>query len=311
MNENTNIIFTPLAAESLGVRSMSTYVETPDIKVLIDPGVSLGKRFGLLPHPLEYREIMNCRERINTVASKVDIITISHYHFDHATPTYTDYVWNFSSLNIAKKIYYDKIILAKDTRSSINASQRRTGWMLKKILGVNIKDFKVADNQTFTFGKTKLRFSKPVFHGEENTTLGWVLMLTIEYDGEKVMHASDVQGPILEETLDNIFAEHPKLVYISGPPIYLLDYRIKESTVHKSIENITRVDEWIKSIKPILETAETLGHKVLTAAEFLGRPNNVLESRRRELYKSDKPSEAFMKWMRLSDLKQKETPPPV
>ena len=52
-----NFKIIPLAAESLGVRSMCTYVETPDLRILIDPGVSLGPRFGLLPHPKEYEAI--------------------------------------------------------------------------------------------------------------------------------------------------------------------------------------------------------------------------------------------------------------
>ena len=126
------IRFIPLAAESLGVRSMCTYVETPDITVLIDPGVSLGQRFGLLPHPREYRAITDCRARIRDFASKAEVITISHYHFDHITPAYTDYVWNLSNFDVARQIYTNKTILAKDTRASINPSQRRRGWMLKK-----------------------------------------------------------------------------------------------------------------------------------------------------------------------------------
>jgi len=37
-----NIKVIPLADESFGVRSMCTYIETPDVKILTDPGVSLG-----------------------------------------------------------------------------------------------------------------------------------------------------------------------------------------------------------------------------------------------------------------------------
>ena len=44
----------PLASESLGVRSMATYVETKDCKILIDPSAALGpKRYGLSPHQKE------------------------------------------------------------------------------------------------------------------------------------------------------------------------------------------------------------------------------------------------------------------
>ena len=42
----------PLAFDSFGVRSMATFVETDDLKVLIDPGVALAPvRYGLEPHP--------------------------------------------------------------------------------------------------------------------------------------------------------------------------------------------------------------------------------------------------------------------
>ena len=45
---------TPLAADSMGTRSMATFVETGDCRILIDPGAELGPmRYGLAPHPLE------------------------------------------------------------------------------------------------------------------------------------------------------------------------------------------------------------------------------------------------------------------
>ncbi len=39
------IKITPLAFESMGVRSMCTLVETKDLKVLVDPGVSVAPAF--------------------------------------------------------------------------------------------------------------------------------------------------------------------------------------------------------------------------------------------------------------------------
>lgn len=326
-NKEENIRFIPLAAESLGVRSMCTYAETSDIKVLIDPGVSLGQRFGLLPHPKEYKAMIACRESINIFASKAEIVTISHYHFDHATPTYTDYVWNFSDFNIAKHIYNNKIVLAKDIRASINPSQRRRGWMLKKTIKSFVKDFKVADNQTFIFGKTKLKFSEPVYHGEENTPLGWVIMLTIEYEDKKIMHASDIQGPIFDKTLSIIFAENPQVVYIGGPPLYLIDYRVKRNILKEGIDNLTklvevvptvildhhllRAEDWNNFLKPTFEVARKFKHKLVTAAEFLGKQNNFLEFKRAELYENEKPSEIFMKWAHLPPSKQMKMIPPI
>ncbi|MFH0897906.1 MAG: hypothetical protein V1850_07685 [Candidatus Bathyarchaeota archaeon] len=144
----------PLAAESLGVRSMSTYITTPDVKVLIDPGVSLGPRFGLLPYPIEYRLLKECRKNIACAAAESDIVVINHYHFDHSTPTFTDYVWNFLDMEVAHQIYGGKIMLAKDFKSNVNAIQRRRGWMLKNAIKDCVKEFITANNRTFIFGST-------------------------------------------------------------------------------------------------------------------------------------------------------------
>ena len=45
----------PLAADSIGVRSMATYVECGQTRVLIDPGAALApNRFGLPPADAEW-----------------------------------------------------------------------------------------------------------------------------------------------------------------------------------------------------------------------------------------------------------------
>ena len=82
---------TPLAAESFGVRSMCTLVQTPDVTLLLDAGVSLcPNRFGLPPHPTEFKAIIKLRKRLAEAADKAEVVTISHYHFDHHTPSYED-----------------------------------------------------------------------------------------------------------------------------------------------------------------------------------------------------------------------------
>ncbi len=62
----------PLAAESLGVRSMCTFVETADVRVLLDAGVSLGPyRLGFPPHPREYEALKESRRRIAEAAERL------------------------------------------------------------------------------------------------------------------------------------------------------------------------------------------------------------------------------------------------
>lgn len=319
---------TPLAEESLGVRSMCTYIETTDTKILLDAGASLApKRWGYPPHPREYQALAECRKKITRTAEKANITTISHYHFDHHTPSYTDWFTNWSSPETAKKIYQGKLVLAKSYRSMVNASQRRRGWMFKKTGGSHAKRIESADGKTFQFGETKLKFSDPVFHGPENTELGWLLMVTIESADEKVMFASDVQGPIHTPTLNQILAEKPQLVMIGGPPTYLAGFRVKDEHIETGMQNLKtlvenvpttilehhtlRDEKWRSQTQPIFDTATQVGHKVLTAAEFSGTKNNLLEFRRRQLFETEPPSSDFIKWLKMPLQKRKLQKPPI
>src|SRR5213083_3408088 len=73
---------TPLAADSLGARSMATLVETPDVTVLIDPSVRLAPyRYDLPPHELEEDRMRALWRGIRDASKKADILTVSHYHY--------------------------------------------------------------------------------------------------------------------------------------------------------------------------------------------------------------------------------------
>ncbi len=318
----------PLAEESFGVRSMCTFIETPDVRVLLDAGASLGpNRFGFPPHPKEYKAMAVCREKIAQAAKKADVVTVSHYHFDHHTPSFTDWFCNWSSGGVAKGIYEGKLVLVKNYRALTNFSQRRRGWMFKKTGGKYAKKLEAADGRPFEFGATKLRFSEPVFHGHENSELGWILMTTIEYGDERILFASDVQGPMYESTLELIVAESPQLVIIGGPPTYLSGFRVPEEHVQHGLRNLEslaqRVPEmvlghhllrdegWRELSQRIFDVASKVGHKVVTAAEFVGEKSNLLECRRKELYESEPPENSFQKWLRLPVSERKKTRPPI
>jgi len=318
----------PLASESFGVRSMCTSVETSDVRVLLDAGASLGpNRFGFPPHPREYEAMAECRQRISKAAEKAEVVTISHYHFDHHTPSYEDWCYNWSSAEVAKKIYGEKLVLVKSYRSMINFSQRRRGWMFLKTGGKHAKRLETADGKVFEFGDTVIRFSDPVFHGPQGSALGWVLMSTIEHDDERVVFAPDVQGPMHDPTLKIILAERPQLVIMGGPPSYLAGFRVEENHVHRGIQNLENVvkkvpvtilehhllrdEKWRELSQPIFNAASKTGHMVLTAAEFFGKENKLLESRRKQLFEAEPPSTEFTKWVKLPHPKRKLIRPPI
>jgi len=318
----------PLAFESLGVRSMCTYVETPDIKILLDAGVSLGpRRYGLSPHPKEYEALREKRETMLRVAEKVDAVTVSHYHFDHQTPSYTDWAYNWSSAEIADKIYTGKLVFAKSYRSYVNFSQRRRGWLFAKTSGRKAERLEVADGRSFRFGDTNVIFSRPVVHGEENSDLGWIVMTTVEHnEEERFLFASDVQGPMSDETLDIILAERPHLIVIGGPPLYLAEM-VRQESMDRAFENLQKIVEvvpntildhhllrdegWRTKAQRIFDVASRTGHGVFTGAEFAGEENRLLESQRTKLYEDYPPSQEFVKWSKIPVLKRKLAPPPI
>jgi len=318
----------PIAAESLGVRSMCTYIETPNIRVLLDAGASLcPNRFRLPPHPREFEAIIEVRGKIAEFAQKADVVTISHYHFDHHTPSFEDWICNWTDAETARQIYREKLVLAKSYRVDVNASQRRRGWVFEKTGGKYAKKVEFTDGKNFSFGKTRLRFSRPVFHGSPNTPIGWVLMTTIEHEDERVLFSPDVQGPMDEVALKIILAEKPQLLIIGGPPLYLAGFRVDDLQIQRGLKNLEtlaktipvvivehhllRDVEWRKSAKQIFKSARDFGNKVVTAAEFLGEENRLLEAERKQLFKDNPPSSGFEKWSRLPELKQRKTKPPL
>jgi hypothetical protein len=319
----------PLAAESLGVRSMCTYVETPDVRVLLDAGVSLcPNRFGLPPHPEEFRAIDNCRTLIADAADKAEIVTISHYHYDHCTPSFEDWLCNWTELReTARQIYEGKTVFAKNPRERINYSQRERGWLFQKTSGKYAERIEIADGKAFTFGDTRLRFSEPVFHGPENSDLGWVLMATVEFQHERFLFAPDVQGPMSNGTLETIVEEKPQLLMVGGPPLYLALSKVSEDQIQAGLKNLERIVElvphvilehhilrdesWHEKAINILYSAYKSGNTIQTAAEFAGKENAFLEAVRKRLYAENPPPKEFEKWRRGNEETRKHVKPPI
>ena len=321
------ITVTPLAFESLGVRSMCTLVKTKDVSVLLDAGVALGPRFRLMPHPQEYRARDEARSRIENAAVDAKIVTISHYHNDHHTPNFADPVWLGSSPESLERIYKGKIVLAKDSRRRINTAQRRRGWMFRQTAEKIAEKFVAADGESFEFGRTRVRFPQPVPHGEDESGLGWVLPCIIERSKEKMIFAPDLQGPVVAETLELLVSEKPGLLIIGGPPTYLQGFRIGDEffqTALRNLERLTEVietvvvdhhllrdNEWYEFLAPVRKSAEKVGHVILTAAELDKTEPHPLECQRQKLYDEDKPSTEFTEWTKLPEAKQSVTPPPI
>jgi predicted metallo-beta-lactamase superfamily hydrolase len=279
----------PLASDSMGTRSMATFVETGDIKILIDPSVSLGPiRYGLSPHPKEEAKLGVHKRRIGSYARRSEVLIITHYHYDHHDPD-------------EPGIFRDRILLAKHPTKNINKSQKKRARILLKELGDNPEDIRYSDGEEYKFGRTKLRFSKAVPHGS-NTKLGYVTEVSISEGKKKFLYTSDVQGPCLDDQTQFIIDENPNIIYCDGPMTYMMGYRYAKRYYEASIENIKRImDEtrvktialdhhllrdikWEEKISDVFSHAKKRKVKVMTFADFIGRKNLILEARRKELW---------------------------
>jgi len=279
----------PLAFDSFGVRSMATFVETDDLKVLIDPGVALAPvRYGLEPHPLEWQRLDEAWEAIKQYAENADVLIVTHYHYDHHDPG-------------SPELYKNKTVFIKHPTQNINRSQQeRAALFLEAIKGMP-KKLEVADGKNFQLGKTFINFSKAVCHGT-NPRLGYVTEVSIRSNSEKFLYTSDVEGPSLEDQIGFILAEKPDVLFVDGPMTYMIGYRYSYKSLEISNSNLVKAIKetslntivldhhflrdlnYKARIKPIYEAAEKRGVKVVTAAEFCGRKIEMLEALRRELY---------------------------
>jgi hypothetical protein len=280
----------------------------------------------LPPHPIEFQTIARLRKRIAEAADKAEVVTISHYHFDHHTPSYEDWVVNWTEANeTARQIYQDKTVLMKNPKEKINASQRQRAWMFQKTGGKYAKKLEAADGKTFTFGRTVLRFSEPVAHGSEESMLGWVIMAVVEHGGERFMFAPDVQGPMSSHTLELILKAQPAVIMLGGPPFYLGGFRVEVAQLEQGLRNLESIvqavplvivehhalrdESWTQKISSVYQQASKAGHSVMTAAEYLGNENVFLESRRKHLYRDFPPSNEFKQWIKTLSNKTIAKPP--
>jgi predicted metallo-beta-lactamase superfamily hydrolase len=279
----------PLAFDSFGVRSMATFVETDNLKILIDPGVSLAPlRYGLEPHPLEWQRLDETWNVIKQYAQESEVLIVTHYHYDHHDPDYPE-------------LYSGKTVFIKHPTQNINRSQRdRAAFFLEAIKGLP-KRLEIADGKSFQFGETIISFSKAVCHGT-NPRLGYVTETCIKCGGEKFLHTSDVEGPSLEEQIAFILSEKPDILFVDGPMTYMLGYRYSFKSLEISNANLVRAIKetgvrtlvldhhflrdinYKMRIKPVYEEAQKYDVKVITAAEFSGRKIEMLEALRKELY---------------------------
>ncbi len=278
----------PIASDSMGTRSMATFVETRDLKIIIDPSVALGpRRHGLSPHPLEIEKMVEDWKEIKKYTKKSDTAVITHYHYDHHRREESE-------------ILSGKKVFLKHPKEKINLSQKkRASYFLKKLNG--IAEVEYCDGKSYSSGRTEIIFSQPVFHGT-SSKLGYVIEVCIKEGEESFLFSSDVEGPSIQEQVDFILRCNPTIIYIDGPMSYMLGYRYSRFSLEASIKNLIKIVEntqvetlildhhlprdlnWREHMKEVSEACRQKGCEFLSAALYSGKEELMLEARRKILY---------------------------
>ena len=287
----------PLAADSMGVRSMATYVETKDCHVLIDPAAYLGPfRHGLAPHPMEEWCLKKHWQRIHLFAKSADTIIITHYHPAHFVSNILD-------------LYKNKRLLLKNPNQNIDVNQRKLAFDFINKIRYIAAEVSYIDDRSMSNGDTRFIFSPPVFHnlGERND---YFVQVVFDEMGKRFYYSSDIQGPVLENIMDFILNQNPEFMYLDGPVTYIHDKTYTKELFQKTLKRMIRILEdtkvlkvildhhllrdllWRDKIRPLFDLARRKGIIIQTAAEFRGEENNLLEARRRQLYEAESPKTA-------------------
>jgi predicted metallo-beta-lactamase superfamily hydrolase len=271
----------PLAADSLGVRSMATYVECGQTRVLIDPGATLApNRFNLEPTDEEWEALRRANDRISGYAARASLIFVSHYHADH--------------FRYDPGLYAGRPLWAKDAARHVEGRQARRAATLWQALAGPAAPL-AAEGRRLETADVVLQASPPLSHGPDGTPLGYVVALTIEdrRTGARFIHASDVQGPLSPVATAYLIRQRPTLLYLSGPPAYL-ESQLGAELIERGIDHLRRIvdqtgcrvilDHYALRDASYRERFRRLWEtgRVVTAAGHLGLPDAPLEARRFE-----------------------------
>jgi len=275
-----------IGTESLGVRGLCTVVTTDDRHIVIDPGVALGyQRRGKRPHPLQVYVGSQVRRTIIASLETATDIVISHYHGDHIP-------------------LIDANPYQLNARSVIEACRNTRFWCKSPDYPLNKISMRYNDLSR-TLGHTLpvvegtvtgvMTFSKLQPHGVMGSGLGTVMMTRIADGSDVFVHASDIQ--LLDGgAVSQILEWEPDTVLVSGPPLYLP--RITADQKHEALRNTQRLTQHVDTLiidHHLLRSEEgcrwldnlkaASGHRIICAADYMGRERLLLEAWRNRLYR--------------------------
>ena len=274
----------PLAADSLGTRSMATWVELEGVRVLIDPGVTVAEtRYGLPPMQEERQALEAATSRVIGALCQADAAVVTHFHEEHVNLLH--YVLSSTAIYMKTPV----------TPSEVRATQalfprlERTG-----------RAFSMADDSSVNLRDVTLTFSRPLPHGKAGAKAGSVMAVAVQARSGCFVHASDVQGPLSAAAVEWVIRQRPDVLYLSGAPTYKLFYQAERDADTLTAPDIRTARANLLTIMKYTGCQVILDHylvrdpnfrrlysevfatgRVQTAAEYLGVTERPLEAQRR------------------------------
>ncbi|MEO0086240.1 MAG: hypothetical protein ABIK37_06360 [candidate division WOR-3 bacterium] len=282
IREGPQVTVHHVAFDSFGVMSMCTRIETPELTVTVDPGVSLQSATFPLPEPRRRELLGRYEQAVADSCTRSQAIVVSHYHLDHFTP------------QRRPELFAGKALFAKKL-DGLPQKQLETATRFFKAIDGLPSETVWADNRRFRFGKTELGFSAPVWHGRQEAEPGTVIMTDVKRGRERVLVTSDVIGPTETGTADLICAANCRDLVIDGYASYLIGRFATDIELVKSIVNLCRIlaQKSVKTVcldhhaardyrypaflRLVYDKARQLQKRFGTAAELAGRTSVVLE----------------------------------
>ncbi|TNE52315.1 MAG: hypothetical protein EP343_00705 [Deltaproteobacteria bacterium] len=270
--------------ESLGVRSMACRVRTASHDILIDPGVALApNRSKHPPHPIEMENVRAIQEQIKAALRETQQVVFTHYHGDHFPMVKPDET-QLSAHDVLADL--QRVLIHSKSEEGLSRNQKRRRANLEELVGRSFPDVDDSHHDGITY-------SESVWHGEEGTHLGKVIMVRVEEGSESFVHASDIQ--LLDDRAVDILCEwRPTVTFFSGPPLYILG---QDASLIAAIQGrFARLSEACGTVivdHHLLRSREseawfdqlTQTHPNITcAADYKKQPRKLLEADRVLLY---------------------------
>jgi len=141
-----------------------------------------------------------------------------------------------------------------------------------------------------------IKFSEAVTHGPDSK-LGYVTEVMVDDGTKRFIHTSDVLGPCTDRQAEFIIKENPDTLFTDGPMYFSLKQAntnlcriIRECDIKDLVvdHHLLRDLQWREKISEVFaEAGRKKTTNVLTAAGYAGADDDLLEARRKELYKAD------------------------